>query len=140
MKFARYLTILIIVFVSCTKNDTSLQFNFNIKKVNSYINNKTWFLNYLKYGDTISKSYIGKNAYYITFYNDSSFLDFDGMKGVYSISSSKDTLNLEIFGKTLRGNSVYSNYTIEHVGPSVLYLSFFINDSTKVTQIFTNTN
>ena len=117
---------------SCNKDTNAI----NINLTASMLMDKTWFLDYKQSGN-LNQTYVGQSTYFISFYKDNTTIDADGNKGIYSILSSNNQLQIIMNTKTIKGNDLDYSYQVISVGESNLILSFFFNG--QITKMFFST-
>lgn len=99
------------------------------------LSGKTWYLDYTIQNNT-TKSFIGRNTYYIQFKEDQTTVDADGINGKYQIINNKSQLFLLVNGTTINGISANYNYQIDKIGYETLIISYTQNNS-FIQKIFT---
>jgi hypothetical protein len=120
--------------VSCNKEVASTKADL----IQARLVNKTWFLDYSITG-SVTKSFVGQSTYFITFLNDGSTSDSDGLTGTYTIVNNKDKYELSVKTKTINGNNFNYTHLIESVGDEKMIHSYTADgQSVKTTLYFTS--
>lgn len=115
--------------VGCQKDATVSPVNVSFKM----ISDKTWYLNYVKEG-SILRTYLGQPTYYITFFDDNTTADSDGIKGIFKLSYDGNILKLNVQAQTTNGNSINYTYDVVSIGSNNMVLTFFpINENITTT-------
>lgn len=104
----------------------------------SLLSNKTWFLDYIIQENT-TKSFIGKNTYFIQFSGMGKTIDSDGISGNYTIQENNKIWCIVIDATTQNGSTAKYSYDIEHIGSDQLIVSYQLN-SIKTKKIFSTTH
>ena len=117
MKNIFVLTFSCLSFYSCSKDADSINYT------KSLLSNKTWFLRYT-INEKMSKSFIGKNTYFIHFSKSGTTIDSDGISGYYVIQNNNNELSIHIDGITLNGAQAKYNYSIEQIGSDQMTVSY----------------
>jgi len=118
---------------ACNKETSSTQTNV----MNSMLTNKTWYLDYSITSGT-TKSYVGQSTYFVTYLQDGSIKDSDGLTGSYTVEliSGKSQIHVQV--KTANGNPLEVIYDIISVGESKMVLSKQVTSGTPTQLYFTN--
>ena len=118
---------------ACNKETSSTQTNV----MNSMLTNKTWYLDYSITSGT-TKSYVGQSTYFVTYLQDGSIKDSDGLTGSYTVEliSGKSQIHVQV--KTANGNPLEVIYDIISVGDSKMVLSKQVTSGTPTQLYFTN--
>jgi archaellum component FlaG (FlaF/FlaG flagellin family) len=120
--------------VSCNKEVT----NTKADLIQSKLVNKTWYLDYAITG-SVTKTFVGQSTYFITFLNDGSTSDSDGLTGTYSIVNNKGKYELSVKTKTINGNNFNYTHLIESVGDEKMINSYIADgQSVKTILYFTS--
>lgn len=121
--------------ISCNKETANTQTNV----MNSLLTNKNWYLDYsiteamTSTSPVVLKSYIGQSTYFITYLKNGDTKDSDGIKGTYTVElvSGKSQIHMQL--KTSNGNAFEVIYNIISVGESNMVLSKVVSGpSTKL--------
>lgn len=129
MKFSLFQLIILLGLWSCSK-DTD-----HSELAKYMLSGKTWYLDYTIQNNT-TKSFIGRNTYYIQFKEDQTTVDADGINGKYQVITNKNQLFLLVNGTTINGISANYNYQIDKIGYETLIISYTQNNS-FIQKIFT---
>lgn len=129
MKFSLFQLIILLGLWSCSKDTDHSELAKNM------LSGKTWYLDYTIQNNT-TKSFIGRNTYYIQFKEDQTTVDADGINGKYQVISNKNQLFLLVNGTTINGISANYNYQIDKIGYETLIISYTQNNS-FIQKIFT---
>jgi hypothetical protein len=122
----KYFTIsalLILSLSSCSKNETTAELNVT----KNMIADKTWYLDY-SVTNNVTKSYVGQTTYFINFLKSGQTNDSDGITGTYSIQKPNNTLQMSVNATTNSGASAIYTYEIVSVGNQNLILAFTKNN------------
>jgi hypothetical protein len=120
--------------VSCNKEVSSTKADL----IQSKLVNKTWYLDYSITG-SITKTFLGQSTYYITFLNDGSTKDSDGLNGTFSIVNNNGKYELSVKTKTINGNNFDYTHLIESVGDEKMINSYIADgQSVKTILYFTS--
>ena len=117
---------------SCSKDTDSINYT------QSLLSNKTWFLRF-KINEKMSKSFMGKNTYFIHFSKNGTTLDSDGISGYFVIQENHSELSINIDGMTLNGVQANYKYTIEQIGLDQMTVSYQ-EEGIKTKKIFSTTH
>ena len=110
---------------SCSKETSSTQINV----MNNLLTNKNWYLDYSITEATTSttpvvvKSYVGQSTYFITYLKNGDTKDSDGITGTYSVELINSESQIHMQLKTSNGNPFEVIYSIISVGESNMVLS-----------------
>lgn len=118
--------------VSCSKDISSIEYT------KSMLVDKIWFLSYSIQNDQ-TKSFIGKSTYFISFANDGSTRDADGLFGNFLIEKDNKILSLHINAITQSYIKVNYSYRIENISSDNLMVSY-IQEGHTITKIFSTTH
>jgi hypothetical protein len=99
---------------------------------------KIWFLNYSIQNDQI-KSFIGKSTYFISFSNDGTTKDADGLFGNFLIEEKNKILSLHINAITQSYIKANYSYRIENISSDNLMVSY-IQEGHAIKKIFSPTH
>ena len=120
--------------ISCNKEVS----NTKADLIQSKLVNKTWYLDYSITG-SITKTFLGQSTYYITFLNDGSTKDSDGLNGTFSIVNNNGKYELSVKTKTINGNNFNYTHLIESVGDEKMINSYIADgQSVKTILYFTS--
>jgi hypothetical protein len=119
--------------VACNKETPTTQTDV----MNNMLTNKTWYLDYTVSG-TSTKSYVGQSTYFVTYLNDGSIKDSDGLTGAYTVEliNSKSQIHVQV--KTANGNPLEVIYDIISVGDSKMVLAKQVTSGAATQMYFTN--
>jgi len=118
---------------ACNKETSSTQTNV----MNSMLTNKTWYLDYSITSGT-TKSYVGQSTYFVTYLQDGSIKDSDGLTGSYTVELIAGKSQIHVQVKTANGNPLEVIYDIISVGESKMVLSKQVTSGTPTQLYFTN--
>ena len=119
---------------SCNKEVASTK----VDLIQSKLVNKTWYLDYSITG-SVTKTFLGQSTYYITFLNDDSTRDSDGLTGTFSIVHNNGKYELSVKSKTINGNNFNYTQLIESVGDEKMINSYIADgQSVKTILYFTS--
>ena len=110
---------------SCNKETANTQTNV----MNSLLTNKNWYLDYsITEGASsttpaVLKSYVGQSTYFITYLKNGDTKDSDGITGTYSVELINGQSQIHMQLKTNNGNPFEVIYNIISVGESNMILS-----------------
>ena len=110
---------------SCSKETSTTQ----VKVMNSLLTNKNWYLDYSITEDMTSttpvvlKSYVGQSTYFITYLKNGDTKDSDGITGTYTVELINGESQIHMQLKTSNGNPFEVIYNIISVGESNMVLS-----------------
>jgi hypothetical protein len=135
-KFYNLLFIVIIsTGVSCNKETATTQ----TEVMNNLLTNKNWYLDYsitealTSTTPVVFKSYVGQTTYFVTYLKNGDTKDSDGLSGTYTIEIHNNQSQIHVQVKTTNGNPLEVIYNIISVGASNLVLSKVVNGpSTKL--------
>lgn len=135
MKTLYTLLIIAITFtlVACNKETATTQTDV----MNNLLTNKNWYLDYSITG-TATKSYVGQSTYFVTYLNDGTTKDSDGLTGTYSVEIINNQSQIHVQLKTANGNPLEVIYNILSVGETKLVLSKVVSSGTPTQLFFTN--
>ena len=81
----------------------------------------------------VFKSYVGQTTYFVTYLKNGDTKDSDGLSGTYTIEIHNNQSQIHVQVKTTNGNPLEVIYNIISVGASNLVLSKVVNGpSTKL--------
>ncbi len=118
--------------ISCSKDISSSEY------AKSMLVDKIWFLNYSIQNDQI-KSFIGKSTYFISFSNDGTTKDADGLFGNFLIEEKNKILSLHINAITQSYIKANYSYRIENISSDNLMVSY-IQEGHAIKKIFSPTH
>ena len=118
---------------ACNKETSTTQTNV----MNSMLTNKTWYLDYSITSGT-TKSYVGQSTYFVTYLQDGSIKDSDGLTGSYTVELIAGKSQIHVQVKTANGNPLEVIYDIISVGESKMVLSKQVTSGTPTQLYFTN--
>lgn len=133
----KYIFLIVLIaytFVGCNKETN----NTSIDVLNNLITNKNWYLEYTITEITNStlpviKSYVGQTTYFVTYLKNGDTKDSDGLTGTYSIEAQNNQYQIHVKVKTTNGNSLEVIYNIISAGASHLVIAKAISGtSTKL--------
>jgi hypothetical protein len=117
--------------VSCNKELPNTKSDL----IQSKLVNKTWYLGYSITG-SVTKTFVGQSTYFITFLNDGSTSDSDGLTGTFSIVNNNGKYELSVKTKTINGNNFNYTHLIESVGEEKMILSYTADGQTAKTILY----
>ena len=120
--------------VSCNKEVASTKSDL----IQSKLVNKTWYLDYSITG-SVTKTFVGQSTYFITFLNDGSTSDSDGLTGTFSIVINNGKYELSVKTKTINGNNFNYTHLIESVGAEKMIHSYTAEGQTAKTILYYTT-
>jgi hypothetical protein len=127
------LTALLILGLSaCSKDETIAELNV----AKNMIADKAWYLDYTV-TNNVSKSYVGQTTYFINFLKNGQTKDSDGIMGTYAIQKPNNILQVYVNATTISGAAANYTYTIESIGNQNLILSYTKNN--VKTQLYYST-
>jgi hypothetical protein len=97
--------------------------------MNNLLTNKNWYLDYsitesqTSTSPVVFKSYVGQSTYFVTYLKNGETKDSDGLSGTYTIEVINDQSQIHVQVKTSNGNALEVIYNIISVGTSNLVLS-----------------
>jgi len=125
--------------ISCNKETSNTQTDV----MNKLLTNKNWYLDYsitesqTATSPVVSKSYVGQSTYFITYLKNGDTKDSDGITGTYTVEVVNNQSQIHMQLKTSNGNPFEVIYNIISVGESNMILSKVV--SGPVTKLyFTN--
>jgi hypothetical protein len=110
---------------SCSKETPTTQVNV----MNSLLTNKNWYLDYsiteamTSTTPVVFKSYVGQSTYFITYLKNGDTKDSDGITGTYTVELINGESQIHMQLKTSNGNPFEVIYNIISVGESNMVLS-----------------
>ena len=110
---------------SCSKETSTTQ----VKVMNSLLTNKNWYLDYsiteamTSTTPVVVKSYVGQSTYFITYLKNGETKDSDGITGTYTVELINGESQIHMQLKTSNGNPFEVIYNIISVGESNMVLS-----------------
>jgi hypothetical protein len=110
---------------SCSKETSTTQ----VKVMNSLLTNKNWYLDYsiteamTSTTPVVLKSYVGQSTYFITYLKNGDTKDSDGITGTYTVELINGESQIHMQLKTSNGNPFEVIYNIISVGESNMVLS-----------------
>ena len=131
MKILYTLLIALSTFVlfSCSKETPTTQ----VKVMNSLLTNKNWYLDYsitdamTSTTPVVVKSYVGQSTYFITYLKNGETKDSDGITGTYTVELINGASQIHMQLKTSNGNPFEVIYNIISVGESNMVLSKLVS-------------
>ena len=114
---------------SCNKESANTQTNV----MNNLLNNKNWYLDYsiteamTSTTPVVLKSYVGQSTYFITYLKNGDTKDSDGITGTYSVELINGQSQIHMQLKTSNGNPFEVVYSIISVGESNMILSKLVS-------------
>ena len=119
--------------VACNKETVTTQ----TEVMNNMLRNKNWYLDYSITGTT-TKSYVGQSTYFVTYLNDGTTKDSDGLTGTYTVEIINNQSQIHVQVKTSNGNPLEYIYNIITVGDTKLVLEKTNTGQSTPTQLFFN--
>jgi len=110
---------------SCSKETSTTQVNV----MNNLLTNKNWYLDYsiteamTSTAPVVLKSYVGQSTYFITYLKNGDTKDSDGITGTYTVELINGESQIHMQLKTSNGNPFEVIYNIISVGESNMVLS-----------------
>ena len=110
---------------SCSKETSTTQVNV----MNNLLTNKNWYLDYsiteamTSTTPVVLKSYVGQSTYFITYLKNGETKDSDGITGTYTVELINGASQIHMQLKTSNGNPFEVIYNIISVGESNMVLS-----------------
>jgi hypothetical protein len=110
---------------SCSKETSTTQVNV----MNNLLTNKNWYLDYsiteamTSTTPVVFKSYVGQSTYFITYLKNGDTKDSDGITGTYTVELINGESQIHMQLKTSNGNPFEVIYNIISVGESNMVLS-----------------
>jgi hypothetical protein len=110
---------------SCSKETSTTQVNV----MNNLLTNKNWYLDYsiteamTSTTPVVFKSYVGQSTYFITYLKNGDTKDSDGITGTYTVELINGASQIHMQLKTSNGNPFEVIYNIISVGESNMVLS-----------------
>jgi hypothetical protein len=100
--------------------------------MNNLLTNKNWYLDYSiieAVGSTtpVVKSYVGQSTYFITYLKNGETKDSDGITGTYTVELINGESQIHMQLKTSNGNPFEVIYNIISVGESNMVLSKLVS-------------
>jgi len=131
--------VMTLALLSCNKESATTQ----IEVMNNLLTNKNWYLDYsitqsqTATSPAVTKSYVGQSTYFITYLKNGETKDSDGITGKYSVEiiNGQSQIHLQLI--TSNGNPFELIYNIISVGASNLVLSKIV--SGPVTKLYFTT-
>jgi hypothetical protein len=120
---------------SCSKDTSGAEINLT----QQMLSEKTWNLDYSITG-TIKNTYLGQSTYFISFFNNNSTKDSDGLEGTYTLKKIGNVLQIHVEATTSSNNPVKYIYNIESIGSDNLILYYTINGATVPTKLYFSVN
>lgn len=114
---------------SCSKETSTTQVNV----MNNLLTNKNWYLDYsiteamTSTTPVVFKSYVGQSTYFITYLKNGDTKDSDGITGTYTVELINGESQIHMQLKTSNGNPFEVIYNIISVGESNMVLSKVIS-------------
>lgn len=113
---------------SCNKETANTQTNV----MNNLLTNKNWYLDYsITEGASsttpVVKSYVGQSTYFITYLKNGDTKDSDGITGTYTVELINGQSQIHMQLKTSNGNPFEVVYSIISVGESNMILSKLVS-------------
>ena len=113
---------------SCNKETANTQTNV----MNNLLTNKKWYLDYsITEGASsttpVVKSYVGQSTYFITYLKNGDTKDSDGITGTYTVELINGQSQIHMQLKTSNGNPFEVVYNIISVGESNMVLSKLVS-------------
>lgn len=110
--------------LSCNKETSTTQTNV----MNNLLTNKNWYLDYsiieaVGSNTPVVKSYVGQSTYFITYLKNGETKDSDGITGTYTVELINGESQIHMQLKTSNGNPFEVIYNIISVGESNMVLS-----------------
>jgi hypothetical protein len=118
-------------FSSCNKELSSTKPDL----ITSRLVNKNWYLDYSITG-FVTKKFVGQPTYLITFLDDGSTKDSDGVSGYFTIIDNNGKYELYVRARTVNGNNFTFKHLIESVGDEKMVLSFTEDGQTVKTSLY----
>jgi hypothetical protein len=115
--------------LSCNKETSTTQTNV----MNNLLTNKNWYLDYSIIEATSSttpvvvKSYVGQSTYFITYLKNGETKDSDGVTGTYTVELINGQSQIHMQLKTSNGNPFEVIYNIISVGETNMILSKLVS-------------
>jgi len=114
---------------SCNKESANTQTNV----MNNLLTNKNWYLDYsiteamTSTTPVVLKSYVGQSTYFITYLKNGDTKDSDGITGTYTVELVSGQSQIHMQLKTSNGNPFEVVYSIISVGESNMILSKLVS-------------
>ena len=111
--------------ISCNKETSNTQTDV----MNKLLTNKNWYLDYsitesqTATSPVVFKSYVGQSTYFITYLKNGDTKDSDGITGTYTVEVVNSQSQIHMQLKTSNGNPFEVIYNIISVGESNMILS-----------------
>ena len=125
MKIIKFFTITALLIVglnACSKDETTAELNV----AKNMISDKTWYLDF-SITNNVTKSYVGQTTYFINFLKSGQTKDSDGISGTYTVQKPNTTLQVYVIASTISGAPANYTYDIESIGSQNLILSYTKN-------------
>lgn len=122
-QFVLFMKKIIIVALSCFIICACNKDMGSIDRTQAMLANKTWFLSHT-INESSTKSFIGKNTYFIQFSNTGTTIDSDGILGNYTIKEHNNHLSIFIDALTQNGSPAKYSYLIEQISSDQLIISY----------------
>ena len=122
---------IVLSFSSCNKEVSNTKSDL----IQSKLVNKIWYLDYSITG-SVTKTFVGQSTYFITFLNDGSTKDSDGLTGYFSIVNNNGKYDLFVNAKTINGNNFSYTHLIESVGDVKMIQSYTALGQTAKTSLY----
>ena len=127
--FTVLLAAISLIIFSCNKETATTQTSV----MNNLLTNKNWYLDYsiteamTSTTPVILKSYVGQSTYFITYLKNGDTKDSDGITGTYTVELINGASQIHMQLKTSNGNPFEVIYNIISVGESNMVLSKLIS-------------
>jgi hypothetical protein len=125
MKIIKFFTITALLIVglnACSKDETTAELNV----AKNMISDKTWYLDF-SITNNVTKSYVGQTTYFINFLKSGQTKDSDGISGTYTVQKPNTTMQVYVIASTISGAQANYTYDIESIGSQNLILSYTKN-------------
>ena len=125
MKIIKFFTITALLIVglnACSKDETTAELNV----AKNMISDKTWYLDF-SITNNVTKSYVGQTTYFINFLKSGQTKDSDGISGTYTVQKPNTTMQVYVIASTISGAPANYTYDIESIGSQNLILSYTKN-------------
>jgi len=123
------ITLSAFTFLSCNKETLNTQTDV----MNKLLTNKSWYLDYsitesqTATSPVVFKSYVGQSTYFITYLKNGETKDSDGITGTYTVELINGASQIHMQLKTSNGNPFEVIYNIISVGESNMVLSKLVS-------------
>ena len=77
--------------------------------------------------NNVTKSYVGQTTYFINFLKSGQTKDSDGISGTYTVQKPNTTMQVYVIASTISGAQANYTYDIESIGSQNLILSYTKN-------------